>query len=200
MISLFSITRIVKYGAVAYAIIVVLLGAVLAQFNDGSWSTWADIRIAVAGAAGLEGVLLVLVYFGWRRLWRWFPILNRWLYPDISGVWNMTIDWQGQGNQGTVDAKATIRLNFTRISMEVRSPGSDSQTLMAQPKKDPESGRPLLYYVYAVIPKAIGTNARPTYYGAAMLKFWESEGGELSGNYWTNEQRRGHFRLSRQVR
>jgi hypothetical protein len=45
--------------------------------------------------------------------------------------------------------------------MEVRSVKSDSQTLMAQPKKDQESGRPILYYVYLVTPKALGARPNP---------------------------------------
>jgi hypothetical protein len=81
--------------------------------------------------------------------------------------------------------------------MEVRSVKSDSQTLMAQPKKDQESGRPILYYVYLVTPKALGARPNPPYYGAAILKFSEVSGGELSGNYWTSQQTGGHFRLLR---
>jgi SMODS-associating 2TM, beta-strand rich effector domain len=85
------------------------------------------------------------------------------------------------------------------VSMEVRSPKSDSQTLMAQPKKDPESGRPLLYYVYLVTPKAVGVNPSLPYHGAAILKFSETGGGELSGNYWTTQQTGGHFQLLRRT-
>ena len=138
-------------------------------------------------------------YFGWRRLWRWIPSLNRLLFPDIGGEWKIEIHWQRQGHRGVVDAEATVRQDFLRVSMEVRSPKSNSQTLIAQPKKDPESGRPMLYYVYLVIPKAVGANPSPPYHGAAILKFSETGGGQLSGNYWTTQQTSGHFRLSRRT-
>jgi len=109
----------------------------------------------------------------------------------------MEIHWHGKGQAGKVDAEATVRQDFLRISMEVCSPKSDSQTLIAQPRKDPESGRPLLYYVYLVTPKSVSAEAGPPYHGAAILKFSDANGGQLSGNYWTNQQTAGHFVLSR---
>ena len=143
-------------------------------------------------------MLLVWIWFGWRQLWRWIPALNRWLYPDIGGEWDITINWQREGRKGVVYAKAVIRQDFARLSMDVISESSDSQTLVAQPKREPESGTPVLYYVYFVIPKFLTDERKPPYFGAAKLKFSEVEGGELSGNYWTSQQTRGHFRLSRQ--
>jgi hypothetical protein len=110
----------------------------------------------------------------------------------------MEIHWQGEQECGVVDAEATIRQDFLRVSMEVRSPKSESQTLIAQPKKEPESGMPILYYVYLVVPKAVGLNPNSPYYGAAILKFSESGGGQLTGNYWTSKRTSGHFRLVRQ--
>ena len=58
---------------------------------------------------------------GLPGLWRWFPALNRLLFPDIGGEWNIEIHWHGQGQDGVVDAEATIRRDFLSISMEVRS-------------------------------------------------------------------------------
>jgi SMODS-associating 2TM, beta-strand rich effector domain len=142
---------------------------------------------------------MVWFYYGWRHLWRWIPALNRLLFPDIEGEWVMEINWQGEHGDGVVAAEAPVKQNFLRFSMEVRSPKSDSQTLIAQPKKDPESGRPLLYYVYLVIPKAVGADPGPPYHGAAILRFSEAGGGELSGNYWTSQRTGGHFRLLRRT-
>src|SRR5207302_1380783 len=96
---------------------------------------------------------------------------------------------------GVVKAKATIKQDFLRFSMEVASPKSDSLSLIAQPKKDPESGRSLLYYIYLVIPKDVGPNPSLAYHGAAILRFSETGGGQLSGNYWTSKRTSGHFEL-----
>ena len=127
------------------------------------------------------------------------PALNRLLYPDIDGEWNMKIYWQGQDKDGIVDAKATIRQDFRRISIEVYSSSSDSQTLTVQAKKDQESGVPILYYMYVVTPKSIGKNQDTPYHGAAILRFSEVNGREFRGNYWTSKQTSGHFQLSRQM-
>jgi hypothetical protein len=198
MISLLPIGRVIGLISVVYAILITLAVAISWRFGGHSQTVWGSIGFALSGASALQLALMGWFYFGWRRLWRWFPALNR-LFPDIGGEWKIKINWHGEGQRGVVDAEATVRQDFLRVSMEVRSPKSDSQTLIALPKKDPESGRPLLYYVYLVTPKAVGANPSPPYYGAAILKFSEAGGEELSGNYWTSQQTGGHFRLSRRT-
>ena len=195
MIALLPIARTITFIAVAYAILIALCVAIALQFGDVSWSTWTTIEFALSGATVLQLALMVSFCFGWRRLWRWFPILNRLLYPDIGGEWSITINWQTQKTNGVVHARATIRIDFLRVSMEVTSPSSDSQTLIAQPKKDPESGAPLLYYVFLVTPKSIGTKPKAPYFGAAILRFSNAQAEQLSGNYWTTRPTTGHFEL-----
>ncbi len=199
MISLLPIGRVIALISAVYAVIIFLALALSWKFGDQSQTVWGSITFAVSGATTLQLALMAWFYFGWRHLWRWFPALNRLLFPDIGGEWEIKIDWHGQGQSGVVHAEATIRQDFLRVSMEVRSPKSDSQTLIAQPKKDPESGRALLFYVYLVVPKALGANPGPPYHGAAILKFAETDGGQLNGNYWTSQQTGGHFRLTRQI-
>ena len=196
MIGLLSITRIITFVAIVYAILTVLCAELAWNLGESSWSIRYQIWIAVSGAAALQLVLTGWLYFGWRRLWRWFPALNHLVYPDMGGEWNIEIHWQDPKDSGVVGAKATIRQDFLRISMEVTSPSSDSQTLIAQPKRDPESGVPLLYYVYVVTPKSMGSSADSPYFGAAILRFSKADGGKLSGNYWTTKQTTGHFSLS----
>ena len=199
MIGLLSITQIITFVAVSYALLNILCVAIALSFSDHSWSIWTSATIAFSGATMLQLALMGWFYFGWRRFWRWFPGLSRRLYPDIDGEWKIKIEWRDQEGSGIVDAKATIRQDFLRVSMEVASHSSDSRTLIAQPKKDPESGVPLLYYVYEVTPKSIGGNAGTPYFGVATLRFTEGEGEELRGNYWTNRQTSGYFQLSRQM-
>jgi len=200
VISLLPIGRVIALIAIVYSVLIALAVAVSWKCGNSSQTIWGSIGFAFYGATALQLALVGWFYFGWRRLWRWIPILNRLLFPDIGGEWKMEIHWHREGQRGVVNAEATVRQDFLRVSMEVRSPKSDSQTLIAQPKKDPESGRPMLYYVYLVIPKAVGANPGQPYHGAAILKFSETGGGELSGNYWTTQQTGGHFRLSRLMR
>jgi hypothetical protein len=197
MIGLLPIGRIIGLVAVVYAVLIALAVAISWHFADYPPTFWSGIGFAVSGATALQAVLVGWFYFGWRYFWRLIPALNNLLFPDIGGEWKIQIHWHGKGQDGVVDAKATVRQDFLRISMEVRSPKSDSQTLIAQPRKDPESGRPLLYYLYLVTPKSVSADAGDPYYGAAILKFSKADGGQLSGNYWTNQQTAGHFELSR---
>jgi hypothetical protein len=195
MIGLLPIGRVIALTSVVYAIFVALAVACSWRFGAHSQTILGSVGFAFAGATALQLGLMGWFYFGWRQLWRWMPIMNRILFPDIGGEWRIEIHWHRYGQDGVVDAEATIRQDFLKVSMEVRSPNSDSQTLMAQPKKDPESGRPLLYYVYLVNPKKAGADSGRPYYGAAILKFSEAGGGNLSGNYWTTQESVGQFRL-----
>lgn len=119
-------------------------------------------------------------------------------FPDISGEWMMDIYWQHRQREGKVTATATIRQDLTGMNMEVHSTGSDSHTLLAHPGHE-TSGSPVLYYIYEVEPKAIGSDAEGPYKGAAILRFY-ADRDELSGNYWTSQLSKGHFKLSRKTR
>jgi hypothetical protein len=196
VIGLLPMGRLIVSIAVMYAALIVLAEAVSLRLSDHSQSILGSISLAFAGATTLQLLLVAWFYIGWRRLWRWFPVLNR-LFPDVNGEWNIRIHWRGIVDSGVVDAKATVRQDFLRISMEVQSAHSDSQTLIAQPRRDPESGRAILYYVYLVIPKGMRPNAGQPYHGAAVLKFSEANGGQLGGNYWTTQKTSGYFQLSR---
>lgn len=197
MIRMLSLRRIVTMTAVVYAVLVGALSMVISQLGGEAWELRKLVRFALSGAAVLEIVLMVGMYFGWKWVWRHVPALNRWVYPNIEGEWNITIHWQGEGKKDVVNAKAVIRQDLLRMSMEVRSDKSDSETLIAEPRRNQESGAPLLYYVYTVTPKLTDDEAGEPYNGAAILRFFGGKQEELSGNYWTSRQTRGHFRLSR---
>jgi hypothetical protein len=100
-------------------------------------------------------------------------------------------------DNGVVHASAVIKQDLLRISMEVSSRDSDSETLVAYPKRDPESGRPILYYVYRVVPKSIGPDPGHSYEGAAIIKLSNERVDQLSGNYFTSRQTNGYFHLIR---
>jgi len=110
----------------------------------------------------------------------------------------MDIHWQRGDGNGIVAATAIIRQEAARINMEVHSAGSDSHTLIAQPGLE-GSGSPVLYYMFEVEPKTLGSDADGPYKGAAVLRFY-SDNDELRGNYWTSQLSRGHFNLRRKTR
>lgn len=196
MLSLISPLRVISIIAIGYAALVVLFLVVYMAFASNV-ALWTALKVAISGALALDIILFVGVHFIWKWLWAKYPKLNSLLFPDLNGRWRMEIHWVGSEAHGNVSATATIRQDFLRISMEVASDGSDSETLMAKPKKDPESGRPLLYYVYRVVPKQVTAHASQSYEGAAILKFDSSQSQCLRGNYFTSRKTVGHFVLWR---
>lgn len=196
MITLLPVQRIIAIVAVLYATLFAIAVLALAAFNEGPFD-WHIVRWAAAGAMPLQIGLVLWIWQGWRLLWRCFPALNRLLFPDLNGHWRMTIHYQRAGHQGVVGAEAIIRQDFVRLSMEVSSLGSDSQTLSATPKRNPESGRPEVHFIYLVTPHAVEAVATPPYSGASILRLSPSGPLTLRGNYWTSAQTVGHFELRR---
>lgn len=197
MLNLLSPLRIISIISIGYATLVVF-GLLLYMAFTREVAPWSAIRIVFSGALALDVALLTTIHFIWKWLWVKFPALNTLLFPDLNGRWRMEIHWIGPDIGGRVSATAVIRQDFLHISMEVASDGSDSETLMAKPKKDPESGRPLLYYVYRVVPKQTSANAGASYEGAAILKFDSADTQSLHGNYFTSKKTIGHFVLHRE--
>jgi hypothetical protein len=196
MIGILPITRVVGIVAVWYAACVAAVVALIWRIADQP-SLLSSVGIAFSGATLLNALLLFVVYIGWKKIWSMYPDLNRLIFPDLNGLWNMSIHWQNAEKSGVVTAKAQIKQDLLRISMEVFSRDSDSETLIALPKRDPESGRPILYYVYRVVPKNIKLDAGAPYEGSAILKMSNASYDRLSGNYFTSRRGTGHFELSR---
>lgn len=205
MIYVLSLPSIIVSIAACYAILIVIWTSGIQYVTGDSWSVWKAVTTAVSGAALLQLFLIFCVDRGWRELWKCVPRLNELVYPDIEGEWNISIEWRRLERDersrvrwieesGTVNAKARIRQSLLKMSMEVESSSSDSQTLMAQPKRDPASGTSYLYYTYLVTPKEGEGNAKSPYYGAAILKIGE---GKLEGNYWTSGRTVGRYSLFR---
>ena len=194
MINLLPLTKVISAIAVLYAVFI----SIILFFNYDANSNIIDgIVVALKGATALNLILLGIVYFGWRWLWRKLPFLNRLLFPDLNGQWGMTIHWQSKEDKGIAKATAHIKQDLLKISMEVDSEDSDSITLLAKPKKDPESGRAILYYIYRTTPKRKNGNDNLPYDGTAVLKLDHNSFDVLEGNYYTDRPTTGHYELKR---
>ncbi|KFN48494.1 hypothetical protein N790_01360 [Arenimonas malthae CC-JY-1] len=201
MISLISPLKIIKFIAVAYAGFCAIIWLLIEWLWPGI-ETELLLRVVFSLALLLDAALWVTAYFLWRKLWARYPILSTALFPDLNGDWRMAIQWSGVDDkgipaQGTVQATASIKQTLLHLSMEVESHDSDSETLIAKPRKDPESGRPMIYYLYRVIPRKTTAKVASPYEGAAILRFDAGPGPRLRGNYFTSRMRHGHFTLER---
>jgi len=194
MINLLPITKVIAIIAIIYA---VLIAAILTFIHDANSTVLSSVIIALKGATALNIVLLLVCYIGWRKIWKMFPSLNNLLFPDLNGEWEMTIYWHWEEKKGTTNATAYIKQDFIKMSMEVMSEDSESNTLLAKPKKDPESGRPMLYYIYRNTPKLKNGNNVIPYDGTALLKLAHNNLNYLKGNYYTDRLTYGRYELKR---
>lgn len=193
MINLFPIGKLISLIAVMYAVITCLI---LWALYDESTSFITAISTAIGGSTLLNVLLLAIFYFGWKIIWKICPVLNKILFPNLNGTWDMVIHYEWEGKKGTSNAKAVITQNFLKIGMDVEAEDSDSQTLMAKPKKDTETGRAELYYIFLTTPKDKGdirTNA--PYKGAAILKLNLHCNQRMEGNYFTDRGTCGYYEL-----
>jgi hypothetical protein len=189
--------RVIGFVAVFYCLCVLGAYGLLSKFcPDHALDLFS---MALRGGFFLNLLLLGFVYWGWRKLWAFFPALNTWLFPDLNGVWEMKIHYRNNGKRGVVCATAVIKQTWLSMSMEVLSKDSESQTLAIVPKKDPESGRAQLFYFYRVTPKKIDAEAREPYEGSANLKVSAAGATQLAGNYYTSAATDGHFELERPI-
>ncbi|MCU7368976.1 hypothetical protein N5E15_20570 [Pantoea stewartii] len=195
MINLLPIGKIVSSIAVIYATVCCLI--LWAVYDEYTTFTTA-LSIASGGSFLLNAILAAIFFFGWRKIWQRFPKLNDLLFPDLNGTWDMIIHWEWEHKKGTSHASATIRQSFLSIGMDVEADDSDSQTLMAKPIKDTETGRPALYYVFLTTPKhKADFVAQAPYKGTAILKLNLDGQQVLNGNYFTSRKTVGYYELTR---
>jgi len=191
MINMLPLGPLIVGVSVAYTAMTLILYLILQNETD---TLIEQIIFSAKGAAGLNLLLFLFFTFGWRKLWEKLPILNKLIFPDLNGTWDMTINWEWDGNSGEANATAIIKQNFLSISMEVESDQSDSESLLAKAKKDPESGRPILYYIYRNTPKDA---KKPPYLGTAVLKLGLINPEALEGNYYTDRNSFGRYHLNK---
>lgn len=195
MIGLLPLGKVITTIAVIYSSIT---GLILLVAYNGATNFTDAISIAVGGSTILNIFLLVAFYFGWQKIWASFPKLNTLLFPNLNGVWDMEIHWDREGESGISRARAFIKQDFIKMGMDVEAENSDSQTLLAVPKKDSETGRPLLYYVFLTTPKhRVGMGNPDPYKGAALLKMGVESNDYLKGNYFTSRKSAGYYELRR---
>lgn len=201
MISILPLSKVIASFAVAYA---VFMSFIMFVLHGYSLSVFESIIFMVSGFGILNLVVGLCLNFGWKYIWKIFPILNQWVFPDLSGHWEMGIEWKGKDEQcndksGSKQAKAIIKQSLLKISMEVESEDSDSETIVAKPKKAPESDRPELFYAFLVTPHEKKSVPLIPYKGTALLTLRNDDTNELSGNYFTDRQSSGRFKLKRCV-
>lgn len=191
LINLLPITKLIAWVAGLYAVMVVLISALIEA------SGLVSIETSLKGVAVLNLVLLGLAVRGWRSVWHYIPKLNDWVFPDLNGKWTVQIQWNWDDKSGEKTAIAFIRHSLLKVSIELSSDESESETLMVVPHKDAQSSRPGLYYIYRNVSNAGAAKKQDPHIGAAILKISQESNDVLRGNYFTDRSTNGHYIMRR---
>jgi hypothetical protein len=158
----------------------------------------------------LGGVLGPTGYYApWRILWRLCPPLNRWVFPDLNGVWvgSTKSNWPTiermlqaahaeealaqaelagvppQEDAIAVEIKAS--LFAIRIYAALSSTEGTSHTLTARPRLDADSGRLHVTYVYEQSVPVPKMTDEGLHIGAADVQLDWDDPTAAEGVYWT---------------
>jgi len=148
----------------------------------------------------------------WRRVFRCWPKLNAWVFPDINGVWYGTTqsNWPvidtmrtaaSKGEALDLDSLATVPLREDAMAMEIKanlfrisiksrlsSTGGCSKTLSCRADKDSDCGDHSVSYIYhQATPKPLSTD-EGSHVGAATLEIALGEPLVMRGVYWTRRK------------
>lgn len=192
--------------------------AAVAIVADGIVQAY-DLSIIAAHLARLVAMLVIgavaflagsSYYFApWRMLWRTFPILNKWIFPDLNGVWvgSTQSNWAvikamkdaAERSEATdVSSLEAVQLQCDAMAIEIKASlfsvkvfaalsntGGDSYSLTAKPRWVGESEKLCLTYVYQQsVPEHVVTD-ESTHLGAADLCLELDNMQHLEGHYWT---------------
>jgi len=191
--ALVPLARIVSWIAAVYAASVLGVSIIL------NLSGIDSLSLAVRAAAVLNVLLWGVSAAGWRYIWKWFPKLGEWIYPDLNGEWDVEINWHWANKTGTKLATAFIKQSLLKFSIEFISDESESETLVVVPQKDQHSSRPFLFYIYRGVGKAGAVKKQDPHIGTAILKLDQASQSLLHGNYFTDRATSGQFTLRREL-
>ena len=198
MINLFSITKVISVLGIIYSVIIIIILTFSQQEN------FLDkVLVAIRYGALFEILLVGFFLFAWKAIWKTFPKLNDLLFPDINGQWDVEIHYKRKGVNNIKKAKGYIKQSFIQLSMEVITNESESETLTVQPQKDAISGRLHLFYIYRNTPNEANESEkykRVPSIGTAILKSDPSKNFLFEGNYFTDINTKGTFRVLKKAK
>ncbi len=185
--------------------------------QSNSISLWGAFKL-VGSTTGvflvaLSGLMGTSSYWSpWRILWRLIPALNKWVYPDLNGVWygatqsnwpviakvrnaaegNKKIDLSKLDKVPLLEGQIAMNIeaSFFRISIrsKVQSTNGDSYSRLVRASKSSTEPKLTLSYIYQQsTPQPAGTD-ESSHLGAATLEIKVGEPGVIEGQYWTRRK------------
>jgi hypothetical protein len=147
-------------------------------------------------------VLVVVANFVWRRVWRWFPILARSIFPDLNGRWDGTLEttWKDADGNSPGPINATIWVKQTLFSIHIRQQTNESVSNSSRESLGsfPSADRYLVWYSYSNQPKNSVSFRSGPHDGVGVLEInLESDPNRLTGQYYTSRRTSGDLAFTR---
>jgi hypothetical protein len=202
MITIFPLPKIIKFIGYVYVVSAALAIALIWKYTESA-TVLKSLTTASAIAALMSIGLWTASVFLWRWLWKRLPFLNKSVFPDLNGRWEMRINYTipDEKSGALLDKSAFVDAYITQslftLSIVGHSKDSSSETLSVQPMKDPTSNILKLYYVFRVTPRKTDKNQGDAYLGAAILTLSDTDPSYFGGNYFTDRRTIGHYHLTR---
>ncbi len=161
-----------------------------------AWSSLIATILVSGGAAAFNHY--------WRNLWRHFPKLNRWVFPDLNGVWagrlvSTWVDPVTNASPPPIDTTITIRLGLFGVSVVLKTGESKSTSSREFLQAFRETGCYRIWYAYHNAPRAqVGHRSGP-HDGMAWLEVdLDGDPNRLEGLYYTSRKTSGDIDVTRQ--
>lgn len=200
-----------------------------------AWNAFSSQHPFLAGNfkwTAVPGLLWMLINFGiancWRWIWALFPILNRRIYPDLNGLWDveMLSNWPRQeqtlkaaagstppvnmlvtdqlSDLGSIKLKALVKQTFWRFDMTVWSetkntPIKRSRVISVDPFRAIDQNPAGMFYVYEQENDTDAPWDDPIFHGAARIEY-DGETGVLTGEFWTQRAWRRAINTAGQIK
>lgn len=184
---------------------------------DGARSPLPALKLLGSVTGGFALVLFLLLgmswyWCPWRIIWRWFPVLNERLYPDLNGVWYGTTrsNWSvisklreaaDRGAKIDLAELDNVDLQAGAIAMQVKSSffgisirskteatGGDSTTITARADSFPDDHKLELSYLYRQATPEPRSTDEESHVGAAVLEVKPGDTPIMEGHYWTRRK------------
>lgn len=139
-------------------------------------------------------LILYWVFNKWGWKWRRF---HSWLVvtPNLSGDWEGIIHYKWGQKEGDRNTKVSIKQDFNRIIVILKTDESISRSILAKFDIDENKCIYDLYYTYVNEPTITIQDRSSIHYGTTRFHFDLANTSVLKGEYWTSRDTKGTIEI-----
>lgn len=176
-------------------------------------------RFRLASSLSSGAVLFLILFFSgrsrwalWRLLWRTFPKLNEWVFPDLNGIWvgsvhsNWTaieklrdeavsterFDLDDLFELDRKESPIVVQIQSNIFGFKIRSyqpnTNAKSRSLSSGIERNPSSDGYFLNYTYHQENEIISATDSDSHVGASMLEMEYTDLNRANGSTWTKRR------------